>query len=177
MKPIIIENFIDKEEIDCLLKNINKINVKENNGISQYWETLDESFISSQLFNNIDVYELIYKNYNKIKLNIENSFNIKVSLKRFFFQTMDEGCEIPLHVDILGHYNYDRVTTKIYSAILYLNNDYQGGEIVFPLEDVTLKPNAGSLVYFCGDFKTAHMVNLVESGKRFNWVLFFKERK
>lgn len=34
------------------------------------------------------------------------------------------------------------------SVVLYLNDDYEGGEINFPKQDVTIKPEAGSIVIF-----------------------------
>jgi predicted 2-oxoglutarate/Fe(II)-dependent dioxygenase YbiX len=90
---------------------------------------------------------------------------------------MYEGSEIGVHSDIISNYNTDRVIENIYSAIIYLNNDYNGGEIFFPNEDISLKLDPGSLVYFHGDSKTTHGVKEIKSGERTNWIFFFKERK
>ena len=37
---------------------------------------------------------------------------------------------------------------RTYSAIFYINDDYEGGEIYFPNWDIEIKPKTGSLVIF-----------------------------
>jgi predicted 2-oxoglutarate/Fe(II)-dependent dioxygenase YbiX len=34
------------------------------------------------------------------------------------------------------------------SAVIYLNDDYEGGELRFPEQDVMIKPEAGSVIVF-----------------------------
>lgn len=38
------------------------------------------------------------------------------------------------------------------AALLYLNDEYDGGEIAFPDYDITIKPKTGDLVYFPSHF-------------------------
>jgi RimJ/RimL family protein N-acetyltransferase len=59
-----------------------------------------------------------------------------------------------------------------YSAILYLNSDYNGGEIEF-LDYIKIKPEAGELVYFIGDKDTQHGVRKVLSGERHALISFY----
>lgn len=59
-----------------------------------------------------------------------------------------------------------------YSSILYLNDDYQGGEIEFK-DNKSIKPTAGELVYFVGDGETEHGVRKVISGERHALVSFY----
>jgi hypothetical protein len=49
------------------------------------------------------------------------------------------------HVDSI-----DRTIEKspTISIVVYLNDDYEGGEISFPNQDITLKPKAGSIIVF-----------------------------
>jgi Rps23 Pro-64 3,4-dihydroxylase Tpa1-like proline 4-hydroxylase len=47
------------------------------------------------------------------------------------------------HVD---SYNDER--SPILSIVLYLNDNYEGGELNFPNQDVCIKPSAGSLIAF-----------------------------
>lgn len=48
------------------------------------------------------------------------------------------------HIDWTSNMGHSRVL----SILIYLNDDYEGGGIVFPRQDVTIKPEAGSVVVF-----------------------------
>jgi hypothetical protein len=58
-----------------------------------------------------------------------------------------------------------------YSSLVYLNDDYEGGEIVFPEYDLAIKPKAGEVVTFPTNAMYLHAVNHVKSGTRYNIVL------
>ena len=47
-------------------------------------------------------------------------------------------------------------------SVIYLNNDFEGGEVYFPQHDIELKPIAGSAVAFPGDMFFLHGVNEVK---------------
>ena len=51
-----------------------------------------------------------------------------------------------------------------YAGILYLNDDYEGGELYFTSLDVAIKPRPGMFVGFTGGFHHEHAVTRVESG-------------
>lgn len=60
-----------------------------------------------------------------------------------------------------------------YVAILYLNDDYTGGEIFFPEHNITIKPKAGSLMVFPGGVENMHGVKKILSGCRYTMVSFW----
>lgn len=53
---------------------------------------------------------------------------------------------------------------RCYAGILYLNDDYDGGELYFTALDIVLKPRRGMFVGFTGGFHHEHAVTRVESG-------------
>lgn len=53
------------------------------------------------------------------------------------------------------------------ASLIYINDDYEGGEIYFPNQDSQLKPVAGSLVFFPGDINYLHGVTEVTKGIRY----------
>lgn len=58
------------------------------------------------------------------------------------------------------------------SMVLYLNDDYDGGEIVFPKQALSVKPRKGMLVAFPSSHHFLHGVNPVVTGTRYaivNW--------
>jgi len=58
--------------------------------------------------------------------------------------------------------------SKHYTSMLYLNDDYKGGELYFPSHnDFTIKPKTGMLVIFSGDLKHPHGVKQIKQGIRY----------
>ena len=55
-----------------------------------------------------------------------------------------------------------------YSFVIFLNDDFEGGELVF--DNITVKPRKKQLVYFTGD--ETHCINTVVSGDRYTLVAF-----
>jgi predicted 2-oxoglutarate/Fe(II)-dependent dioxygenase YbiX len=60
------------------------------------------------------------------------------------------------------------------SVVLYLNDDYDGGEISFPhvRNGVSIKPEAGSAIFFPSNYVFVHEVSEIKNGIRYalpNW--------
>lgn len=53
------------------------------------------------------------------------------------------GKEMGPHVD-----SYEDNRSPVLSVVLYLNDNYQGGELYFQNQDIKIKPSAGSLIAF-----------------------------
>ena len=51
-----------------------------------------------------------------------------------------------------------------FAGILYLNDDYEGGELYFTALDIVIKPKRGMFVGFTGGFHHEHAVTRIESG-------------
>lgn len=60
-----------------------------------------------------------------------------------------------------------------YVAILYLNDDYEGGELYFPDHDISFKPNSGSLYTFPGGAENIHGVSEITNGTRYTMLAFW----
>lgn len=92
-----------------------------------------------------------------------------------------EGAFNGLHSDVYNpdgtRYDGDgRGDDLKYSALLYLSEfgkDFTGGELYFPKQDLTIRPQKGLLVFFPGDLDHVHEVKKVTSGERYAIVMFF----
>ena len=62
-----------------------------------------------------------------------------------------------------------------WSLLLYLNNEFQGGEILFNKFHFRLQPRAGMLVYFPSDGRYMHTANAVTSGTRYALVSWMSQ--
>ncbi len=60
-----------------------------------------------------------------------------------------------------------------YVGILYLNGDYEGGELYFRDHGIEFQPNAYSLITFPGGVENIHGVHPVKSGTRYTMVSFW----
>lgn len=71
------------------------------------------------------------------------------------------------HIDDSPH------TVRSVSAVLYLNEDYDGGELVFTrLDNLTIKPKPGDLAVFPSTYLYEHKSNLVPRGTKYCVVSF-----
>lgn len=60
-----------------------------------------------------------------------------------------------------------------FGCIIYLNDDYEGGELYFTRLDTAIRPKAGMLVAFTGGFHHEHAVLKVTKGLRMTMPTFF----
>jgi hypothetical protein len=57
--------------------------------------------------------------------------------------------------------------------VIYLNDDYEGGELWFPYLDIKFKPQAGDIILFPSTFIYAHSSLKVTSGTKYSAVTMF----
>ena len=63
----------------------------------------------------------------------------------------------------------------IFSSILYLNDDWEGGEIYFPRLNKTIRPEKGDLVYFPSDSVVSeHGVKKIYKSDRVTFAAWFQ---
>lgn len=74
-------------------------------------------------------------------------------------QRMPEGSNLMEHVD--DHSD----PSIVWAAVVYLNDDFNGGELYFKNLDIQIKPRPGSLVIFPGTNEYEHGVRVVRPGK------------
>lgn len=84
------------------------------------------------------------------------------------FRKWDIGDYQPLHAD--GE-NLEGVPNEAfqvdYASVTYINDDYDGGEIEFPLQELVWKPVAGTAIFFPANRWFQHSVHSITSGVRF----------
>ena len=84
-----------------------------------------------------------------------------------------EGSYAGKHID--SHSGYEFVQ---FSSVLYLNDNYSGGELYFPNQDFLYKPKAGDIVTFpSGGTEYSHSVKKITSGKRYTMAMWHSMEK
>jgi len=59
---------------------------------------------------------------------------------------------------------------QVVNALVYLNDNYEGGEFYFPYANVLIKPDVGDIVFFPANYVGTHAVTKVESGERYTYL-------
>lgn len=86
------------------------------------------------------------------------------------------GSKFDYHVDSQG-FDGKADSNVMYTCVLYFNDDYNGGELDFPDQDITFKPGAGSLVIFNSGPEFTHGVKEIQEGPtRYAATCFIREK-
>ena len=64
-----------------------------------------------------------------------------------------------------------------YAANIYLNDDYQGGELIFNNLRHSIRPKAGQLILFPSGIEYKHEVSQISGGSRYSAVAFLTTEK
>lgn len=102
-------------------------------------------------------------------------FNKDVSPSSIHAQRWQKGALANPHsdnTDASGKLIEDLSNLK-YVGILYLNDDYSGGELYFPDHKIEIKPNPGSMYIFSGGTDNVHGVREITNGTRYSIVSFW----
>lgn len=88
--------------------------------------------------------------------------------KNYDLRKYNVGIEHTIHVDNIDRNEYN---TMDYALLIYLNDDYEGGEIYFPDLDIEIKPSAGSVIIFDA-YDILHGSKKILSGNKYYIALF-----
>lgn len=79
-----------------------------------------------------------------------------------------------LYTDEIGLEMWEKTLDRDLSVVYFLNDDFVGGELFFPVFDLLIKPQAGTLVCFPSDHHFVHGVKPVISGHRYTAVTWLR---
>jgi Rps23 Pro-64 3,4-dihydroxylase Tpa1-like proline 4-hydroxylase len=87
----------------------------------------------------------------------------------------DEGFQILKYEP--GNFYKEHVDTGMdlkrkYSTIMYLNDDYDGGETLFPRSGVSVKGSVGDVVYFSSSYTHPHIAQKIKEGIKYAAVIW-----
>jgi predicted 2-oxoglutarate/Fe(II)-dependent dioxygenase YbiX len=161
----IITNFLNLEDCKYL------INYFETNK-HKTWNNRKEFSHRTLHFKNVDniAKQLLSYYQTKLKFFIEHFYNC-------YLNNWNEpeicrwltGESMSLHGD-----NANGVDNMNFSSIMYLNDDYTGGEIQFSDKN-KYRLSAGSVIFFDSDKHNFHEVLEIKAGKRYTIPLWFKK--
>ena len=173
----VLENFLDPDVCDQMYDFLMNDKIWEDARAttqekSDFW--LDK-VLPSKHFNKEKFYPHIVKKMNELEQIIGETFNVSLKYpeKKVFFTIgrWVEGSYQGPHGDKENEdgspQRYESLLDYDISTILYLNDNYEGGELYFPQHDISIKPTKGMVIMFPGDRYYIHGVSKIENGTRF----------
>lgn len=176
-----IENFINLEDLNKINNFVKKINKWDNSSESQEHEDGVSKYSSDLWYNrtcsaniikelDIDIYNLIDSYIEKMQLILETKFKVRLRKRPPVIVCWRAGdFQVP-HADKQvqdgrpnAFIDYD------INSLLYLNDDFVGGELFYPKHGVKVSPKPGLAVFHPGDIEYLHGVTPVLKGER--WVI------
>jgi predicted 2-oxoglutarate/Fe(II)-dependent dioxygenase YbiX len=173
--PIIKRNFLESTTSQLFVDYLKSTNS---------WEACSESYWNKRSLNLRTMPDSFRENMLDIRLSIKQiimeAYDIKTDLYCDIFQFVRwiESNELLPHADSENPdgsphpYSY-----REFSSIIYLNDDYEGGQIHFPNLNFEPKVHPGDLVIFPGTLDYLHGVTKITSGTRYTIAGFFTTDK
>lgn len=167
---VIKENFISKEDLEIILSSIDD---------SVSWGSNSMVGIPDKVTNKLyeekpEIHKILSNAINQVQKEIEFYFGRSLETNSAGIRRWDVGEYQPLHADgedPEGHPNEAFIVD--YGAVIYLNDDYEGGEIYFPDHKLEFKPSAGTLVFFPSNIMYIHGVREITKGIRYTTPSFW----
>jgi hypothetical protein len=173
----VIENFIDDESLKILLDFAKSSSIDLNNKrVQEITPPYPE-----------DIHNIIYR-YTVLAwkeaydhfLHIGEIEDLSSERRNFMLlMSYPPGSEMLVHTDVVGNIQKELEVQETawnghISILVYLNDDFSGGEIYFPDRDVIISPKPGMLILFPGTKNYEHGVKKVESGIRYTLSIWRK---
>jgi hypothetical protein len=124
--------------------------------------------------------EIIEKMYPIIKDYL--SFNPECSVDSYYFRhaaflRQKEFFQVPAHCDDEVDFISEEEFIRNFTIVIYLNNNFEGGELLFPLQGVSVKPEPGLVVVFPASFMYPHLTNPTIGADRYALRLSYYYKK
>jgi hypothetical protein len=185
-------NFLTKEEIDFIYNRA--INASQKEWDEQYEIEMkrtaeEQGYVTKEdqeyFFNNINKRNDFWKDK---MLKINNTEMCLGINDRFYDIWKAKDYKIGFPEKIQRQYvggdalkvHYDAIHNKevLEAVVVYINDNYEGGELFFPQHNIEIKPTAGTMITFPGTSDYEHGTKVVTSGSdRFVIAVFVFKRE
>jgi Rps23 Pro-64 3,4-dihydroxylase Tpa1-like proline 4-hydroxylase len=171
-----VEGIVKDENSEIIFKKaviMDELSGIENNTTNR---TNYDLCLTEQAFKNKNLKDInndFYLTLNSAVNNFQQIFGIEGSL--FFVEPFNllryQGGQ---HYD--AHYDGSTAERRSVSAIFYMNDNYEGGELEFVNYGIKIKPSAGSMYLFPSNWAYRHIAHPVTSGTKYAIVTWLHDR-
>jgi predicted 2-oxoglutarate/Fe(II)-dependent dioxygenase YbiX len=170
---LVKKNFVKPKEFDLILNTIKAIgsppNLAENDNATGYYSKsalLDSDVLTYGIFEDI---------CRRVLKLAEKEFNLSLELDQATLTRVVPGNISEEHADSQNLDGTPKMGCSNFriSAVAYLNDDFTGGDLVFPTMEHRYKPIPGDCVIFPSHLQYSHYVDSVFSGERISLAMWF----
>jgi hypothetical protein len=183
-----LENFMTDEEVLFLnnfIRNneswdVTETHYNENGTViydSGYWDNRVATYPTIEKVNP-EVPKVIEGMVARLKLEVDAFFNVDAQpTSPAMVRWLPGQLQMP-HADKELHTGPDAGKPNDFpyydiAGLFYINDDYEGGELYFPNQDIQFKPKRGAAYFFPGDMNYIHGVSEIISGIRYTVPFFW----
>lgn len=173
----IVDNIISKEDCEYLIQCAISSDLWDHGG-HEFWDnrvidynsmlSFDKKAATIMYDSNIACRQII-KDFYRLDNDI---YSDTLQVIRWF-----PGMEQPPHADDMSNTEVHGFSHREFGSIVYLNDEYSGGQTYYPNFDFYVTPKAGSIAIHPGDQEHLHGVTKIEGGIRYTIASFLTSRK
>jgi len=153
----VFNNYLNDEECKNIIELIKKTETSNN-------RPLQSNALSLVYYDSLDLPE---KYIPKVYSLLEKEYGVRVTPRHSRFAEWKHNNSQEIRIDDMGSKDSNHM-----AGWIYLNDDYEGGEISFINQDISFKPNSGDLVLFPGNMHYWYSV-LPANGSRYIIPIWF----
>lgn len=187
-----IDNILSPDECKNIIDNLESLNFSKGAIVNTYGiDVIDDEFRSAEtavLPENLIFLDSILDRISVVTGYDKNRFEIPTILK------YGPGQYFKNHQDFFIHHNSEEHLTRtrnrcrrggnrVSTIIIYLNDDFKGGETYFPWDRIIVKPKQGSMLQFDygyedvdANLRSQHVGMNVEEGVKFILTIWIREQ-
>lgn len=147
----------NSEEVDTYARNAKDFKISSNNLGPRTDENSQLYDMHGEIFRNLKMCVDDYSAYWGVGISFYEAFN--------FVKYEGQGTHFRIHAD------HGPTYVATISAVAYLNDDYEGGELWFPRFDLDFKPQQGDIVVFPSIFIYEHASKEMIEGTKYSVVV------
>ena len=157
----IIPNVLSKEECQTVINDINPKSKEDRLSYHNFNQGIDSSYFGGMKKTRCFDHPIIKSVINKFEFNAEGAGILYYP----------EGSENPMHADnsvIQDDGTFKKFKEWTHTAVLFLNDDFIGGELVYPNHGCMFSPKTGTLIIAPADESYLHYVKPILKGERYS---------
>ena len=184
-KVHIVENFISAEECSKLSSYFDRRSFPGPDPLVKFVSIANESvyFDMKNDKDFPDINQHVHNILDRMQEILSDTYGLPIEVSSSNYVNMSKGSSLPEHTDMGGSsdpINHTRIEDDDkfeFSALVYLNDDFEGGYLNFPKEEFKVKTTPGTLVFFNGKEDLPHEVTKILAGNRKNIASFYRRKK
>jgi hypothetical protein len=169
------DNFLSIDDTTKLVEALSATDGWEKSPV-EFWDNRVINMATVNTLFGPDIRSIVLDSTMKVKDFISKEYGLEeelvadvVTLCRWF-----PGMEQPPHADDMTNSDVKGFEHRVFGAIIYLNEDYNGGKTFYPNYGIEIKPESGKLAVHPGDVNHLHGVTKIEGNIRYTIASFWK---